>query len=299
MKAWVSVMDGCDNFCAFCVVPRTRGRERSRPPHAIVAEVADLAARGYREVTLLGQTINSYGKKLDPPTTFAALLAAVDTVAAPAGMRLRFTTSFPMDVTPALAAAVGALPSVCEHVHLPVQSGSTRVLDCMARGYTREDYLEKIALLRARIPDVAISTDLIAGFPGETEADFEETLSLLEAVRFDGLFAFKYSSRPNTPAAAFADPVPEAVQSARLLRLQHRQAEIALGRNSAWIGRQAEVLVDSEEVKRASPLAAGRTRQNKIVHFRAACPVAEGATVRVAITEASAYHLKGEEVRRG
>ena len=297
MKAWVSVMDGCDNFCAFCVVPFTRGRERSRPPEAIAAEVAGLRAQGYREVTLLGQTVNSYGKKLEPPTTFAALLRQVDGVAAP-DLRVRFTTSFPPDVTPELAQAIAALPSVCEHVHLPVQSGSSRVLERMGRGYRRQDYLEKIALLRAAIPDVAISTDIIVGLPGETEGDFQETLSLLETIRFDSLFAFKYSPRPQTAAAGFPDQIPEAVQSTRLDRLQRLQASIALERNRAWIGRQVEVLVDLDEVKRATPLAAGRTRQNKVVHFAAPDGVSEGELVWVRIADASAYHLKGEPVGR-
>ncbi len=296
VKAWVSIMDGCDHFCAFCVVPYTRGRERSRAPEAIVAEIAGLRARGYAEVTLLGQTVNGYGKKLTPPTTFAALLRRVDAVAAPA-LRVRFTTSFPMDVTPDLAEAVATLPSVCEHVHLPVQSGSTRTLERMARGYTREDYLDTIALLRGTVPDVALSTDLIVGFPGETDADFAETLSLLETVRFDSLFAFKYSPRPQTPAAAWPDQVPEPVQAERLARVHALQATIALERNRAWIGREVDVCVDSEEVKRATPLAAGRTRQNKVVHFPAAGPTAQGEAVRVRITEASAYHLKGEMIR--
>jgi tRNA-2-methylthio-N6-dimethylallyladenosine synthase len=258
-----------------------------------VAEVADLRAKGTREVTLLGQTVNSYGKKLDPPITFGALLRRVDAVAAP-DMRVRFTTSYPPDVTRELAEAIAASPSVCEHVHLPVQSGSSRTLQRMGRGYTREAYLEKLAILRAVIPDVALSTDLIVGFPGESEADFQETLSLLETVRFDGLFAFKYSSRPNTPAAAMPDRVPESVQVDRLERIQRVQATIALERNTAWIGREVEVLVDSDEVKRATALAAGRMRQNKIVHFPAAGGVAEGATVRVQICAASSYHLKGE-----
>ena len=296
LKAWVSVMDGCDNVCAFCVVPSTRGRERSRPPEAIVAEVAALRARGYREVTLLGQTVNSYGKRLDPPATFAGLLRRVDAVAA-AALRIRFTTSFPMDVTPEMAEAVGTLPSVCEHVHLPVQSGSSRTLQRMARGYTREHYLHKVALLRAAVPDLALSNDIIVGFPGETEEDFEATLGLLETVRFDSLFAFKYSPRPQTPAARMPEQVPEPVQAARLARLQNLQATIALERNRAWIGREAEVLVDSDEVKRASPLAAGRTRQNKVVHFPAPAGVVEGDIVRVRITDASPYHVKGEPIR--
>ena len=296
VTAWVSVMDGCDNFCAFCIVPHTRGRERNRPPEAIVGEVAGLRARGYTEVTLLGQTVNSYGKTLTPPTTFAALLRRVDAVAAPA-VRVRFTTSFPRDVTPELAEAVASLPSVCEHVHLPVQSGSTRTLARMARGYSREDYLGRIALLRRTVPDLALSTDLIVGFPGETDADFAETLSLLETVRFDSLFAFKYSPRPQTPAAAWPDQVPAPVQAERLARVHALQAVIALERNRAWIGREVEVRVDSQEVKRATPLAAGRTRQNKVVHFPVADPMVEGARVWVRVTEASPYHVKGEMFR--
>jgi len=296
VTAWVSVMDGCDNFCAFCIVPHTRGRERNRPPEAIVGEVAGLRARGYTEVTLLGQTVNSYGKTLTPPTTFAALLRRVDAVAAPA-VRVRFTTSFPGDVTPELAEAVASLPSVCEHVHLPVQSGSTRTLARMARGYSREDYLGRIALLRRTVPDLALSTDLIVGFPGETDADFAETLSLLETVRFDSLFAFKYSPRPQTPAAAWPDQVPAPVQAERLARVHALQAVIALERNRAWIGREVEVRVDSQEVKRATPLAAGRTRQNKVVHFPVADPMVEGARVWVRVTEASPYHVKGEMFR--
>jgi len=289
-RAWVGIMEGCDHFCAFCVVPYTRGRERSRRPEDILREVADLRARGYREITLLGQTVNSYGKKLQPPVSFAALLRAVDGLAQ-GQMRVRFTTSHPDDVTPELARALAELPSACEHVHLPVQSGSSRVLSRMARGYTREGYLEKVAMLRAAEPDLALTTDWIVGFPGETEADFAETLSLLREVEFDASFAFKYSPRAGTPAAAMPDQIPEAEKAARLQQLLALQGEIGLQRNRKLIGKRAEVLVDRGLSKRDSGLAAGRTRQNRIVHFRGEAE--EGSLVIVEITEANSHHLKG------
>ncbi|MFB3818557.1 MAG: tRNA (N6-isopentenyl adenosine(37)-C2)-methylthiotransferase MiaB [Candidatus Methylomirabilales bacterium] len=289
-RAWVGIMEGCDHFCAFCVVPYTRGRERSRQPADILREVADLQARGYREITLLGQTVNGYGKKLTPPVTFAELLARIDALVG-GGMRVRFTTSHPADVTPALAEAVAHLPSVCEHVHLPVQSGSPRTLARMARGYTREAYLEKVALLRAAEPGLALTSDLIVGFPGESEADFAETLSLMREVEFDSVFAFKYSPRAGTPAASLPDQVPEAVKAERLQRLLALQGEIGLRKNRALVGTRAEVLVDRGLSKRDSGLAAGRTRQNRIVHFRGEAE--EGSLVTVAVTEANSHHLKG------
>src|SRR5574341_330380 len=212
IRAWVGIMEGCDNFCAFCVVPFTRGRERSRNPDDILREVLALCEAGYREITLLGQTVNSYGKKLDPPVPFAELLRRIDAAVGP-GMRVRFTTSFPPDVTPALAEAMAILPSVCEHIHLPVQAGSNLTLSRMKRTYTREDYLGKVAMLRAAVPELAITTDIIVGFPGETDADFAETLRLMEAVGFDGCFAFKFSPRPGTPAAELPDQISEGVKA--------------------------------------------------------------------------------------
>jgi tRNA-2-methylthio-N6-dimethylallyladenosine synthase len=289
-RAWVGIMEGCDRFCSFCVVPFTRGRERSRRVEDILREVAELRDRGYREITLLGQTVNSYGKKLDPPATFADLLRETD--AAVAGrMRVRFTTSHPTDVTPELAGAVAALPSVCEHVHLPVQAGSSRTLARMARGYTRESYLARVALLRAAEPDLALTTDLIVGFPGETDADFEETLSLMREVEFDGAFAFKFSPRTGTPAADMPDQVPEPLKSERLQRVLALQNETALRKHRTIVGKTAEVLVDRGLSKRESGLAAGRTRHNRIVHFRG--EAAEGSLVNVEITEANSHHLKG------
>jgi tRNA-2-methylthio-N6-dimethylallyladenosine synthase len=289
-RAWVGIMEGCDRFCSFCVVPFTRGRERSRRVEDILREVVDLRDRGYREITLLGQTVNSYGKKLDPPVSFAELLRRVDAAAA-GRMRVRFTTSHPADVTPELAEAVAALPSVCEHVHLPVQSGSSRTLARMARGYTRETYLARVALLRAALPHVALTTDLIVGFPGETDADFDETLSLMREIQFDSAFAFKFSPRAGTPAAGMAEQVPEARKAERLQRLLALQNETALRKHRSLVGSVAELLVDRGLSKRDSGLAAGRTRHNRIVHFRGEAD--EGNLVNVEITEANSHHLKG------
>ncbi len=291
IRAWVGIMEGCDNFCAFCVVPFTRGRERSRNPDDILREVLALRGAGYREITLLGQTVNSYGKKLEPPVPFAELLRRID-AAVGAGMRVRFMTSFPPDVTPALAEAMAILPSVCEHIHLPVQAGSNQTLSRMKRTYTREEYLEKVAMLRAAAPDLAITTDIIVGFPGEADADFAETLTLMEAVGFDGCFAFKFSPRPGTPAAELSDQVSEPVRTARLSRVLELQNRLSLQQNLGLMGQAVEVLVDRDLSKRDSGLAAGRTRQNKIVHFRGG-EVEEGNMVRVEITEATSHHLKG------
>ncbi len=291
IRAWVGIMEGCDNFCTFCVVPFTRGRERSRRPEDILREVVRLRGAGYREITLLGQTVNSYGKKLDPPVPFAELLRRID-AAVGAAMRLRFTTSYPPDVTPGLAEAMAALPSVCEHIHLPVQAGSTRTLLRMRRTYTREAYLEKVAVLRAAVPDLAITTDIIVGFPGETDDDFAETLTFMEEVGFDGCFAFKFSPRSGTAAADLPDQVPESIKSARLTHVLELQRHLSLQRNQAAVGQVVEVLVDRELSKRDSGLAAGRTRRNKIVHFEGG-EVEEGQLVNVEITEATSHHLKG------
>jgi tRNA-2-methylthio-N6-dimethylallyladenosine synthase len=290
-RAWVGIMEGCDNFCSFCVVPHTRGRERSRPLDEILREVADLRARGYREITLLGQTVNSYGRKLDPPVSFAALLREVDRVVG-RDVRVRFATSHPKDVTAELADAMATLPSVCPHMHLPVQSGSTRTLARMERTYTREEYLDKARLLTSAVPDLSLTTDIIVGFPGESDEDFAETLSLMREVRFDASFAFKFSSRAGTRAADLPDQVPDSVRAARLAEVLSLQDDLSLRKNRDWIGRHVEVLVDRELSKRESGLAAGRTRQNKIVHFRGG-EVEEGALENVQITEATSHHMKG------
>lgn len=290
-RAWVGIMEGCDNFCSFCVVPQTRGRERSRPPDEILREVADVRDRGYREITLLGQTVNSYGSKLDPPVSFAALLRMIDRVVG-RDVRVRFTTSHPKDVTAELAEAMATLPSVCPHMHLPVQSGSTRTLARMERTYTRDEYLEKVRLLTSAVPDLALTTDIIVGFPGESDEDFADTLSLMRAVHFDAAFAFKFSPRPGTPAAELPDQLPDSVRSARLAAVLSLQDELSLRKNRSWIGRHVEVLVDRELSKRDSGLAAGRMPQNKIVHFGGG-EVEEGTLANVRISEATSHHVKG------
>jgi tRNA-2-methylthio-N6-dimethylallyladenosine synthase len=291
VRAWVGIMEGCDNFCTFCVVPFTRGRERSRRPDDILREVVRLRDVGTREITLLGQTVNSYGKKLDPPVSFAELLRRIDAAVGP-GIRVRFTTSYPRDVTQELAEAMGRLETVCEHIHLPVQAGSTRTLARMERNYSREAYLDKVALLRSAVPDLAITTDIIVGFPGETDADFAETLSLMEQVGFDGCFAFKFSPRGGTPAADLPDQVPEAIKAKRLSLVLDLQGRLSLERNRALVGQVVEVLSDRELQKRVSGLGAGRMRQNKIVHFRGE-GVEEGSLRKVEIIDATSHHLKG------
>jgi tRNA-2-methylthio-N6-dimethylallyladenosine synthase len=291
IRAWVGIMEGCDNFCTFCVVPFTRGRERSRHPDDILSEVLRLRSAGYREITLLGQTVSSYGKKLDPPVPFAELLRRID-AAVGLDMRVRFTTSHPRDVTADLAQAMASLPSVCEHIHLPVQSGSTRTLARMERTYTREEYLDRVGMLRSAVPDLAITTDIIVGFPGETDADFAETVSLMQEVGFDACFAFKFSRRSGTLAVGFPDQIPESIKASRLSRVLEVQRHLSLERNRALIGCVVEVLADRELRKRDSGLGAGRTRQNTIVHFQGG-DVAEGSLITVEIREATPHHLKG------
>ena len=294
IKAWVSIMEGCDRFCTFCVVPFTRGRERSRPSQEIVEEIRELKQQGYREVTLLGQTVNSYGKKLRPPTSFVELLREVD-CAVDAEVRVRFTSPHPAEVTGELAEAIAALPSLCEHIHLPVQSGSDGILRRMKRGYSRDEYLARVALLRSQKPHLAITTDLIVRFPGETEEDFQDTLSLMQEVGYDGAFIFKYSPRPHTPATQMPDQLPEEIKGRRLEQVQVLLNRLSLDRNRAYLGRTVEVLVNREDAKGDAARLAGRTRQNKIVHFPGE-GVTDGDLVCVSITGASPLHLQGELV---
>ncbi|MBZ0168616.1 tRNA 2-methylthioadenosine synthase-like protein [Candidatus Methylomirabilis lanthanidiphila] len=294
IRAWVSIMEGCDRFCTFCVVPFTRGRERSRPPQAIIEEIRELKRQGYREVTLLGQTVNSYGRKLTPPISFVELLRHIDQLVGDY-MRVRFTSPHPSDVTDELAAAIAELPSLCEQIHLPVQSGSDRILHQMKRGYNREEYLEKVALLRAKAPDIAITTDIIVGFPGETEEDFQATLDLMQEVGFDGAFIFKYSPRPHTEAEGMPDQLSEEVKGRWLEHALRLLNQSSLERNRAYIGRTVEVLVNREDAKVDTVRHTGRTRQNKIVHFRGD-EVVDGSMVQVAITEATPLYLQGEIV---
>src|SRR5712692_10465730 len=229
LKAFVTVMEGCEKGCTFCVVPVTRGRERSHSPASIVAEVRELAGAGVREVTLLGQTVNAYGRDLTPATDLAALLEMIDGIE---GIeRIRFTTSNPYNLTARLMGAIRDVPKVVEYLHLPLQSGSDRVLERMNRGYTRERYLELIAELRAAVPEIALSTDLIVGFPGETEEDFQATLEMVEEVGYDNVFVFRYSPRPGTPAAQFPDQVAPEVKAARNARVLEVATRVAAERS--------------------------------------------------------------------
>ncbi len=290
LKAYVTVMEGCDKRCTFCVVPVTRGRQRSHPPAAVLDEVRGLAAEGCREVTLLGQTVEMYGRDLTPPVDLADLLELVAQVE---GIeRIRFTTSNPFNFTSRLIQAIRDVPQVCEWVHLPLQSGSDRILARMNRGYTRERYLGLIEELRAAVPEVALSTDLIVGFPGETEADFEATLDMVERVGYDNVFAFRYSPRPGTPAASMPDQVPREVKAQRNTRLLEVASRVAAARAARLAGRTVEVLVDGQSRKRPGELQ-GRTRCNRVVNFDGQGRAALGDVVQVRITEVLPHSLRG------
>jgi tRNA-2-methylthio-N6-dimethylallyladenosine synthase len=291
LKAFVTVMEGCEKHCTFCVVPTTRGRERSHPPQAIVEEIRGLVDQGCREVTLLGQTVNAYGRDLTPPTDLAELLERVDRIE---GLdRIRFTTSNPYNLTRRLIRALRDVPKVCEQLHLPLQSGSDRVLERMNRGYTRARYLELIAELRETVPDLALSTDLIVGFPGETDADFARTVEMVERVGYDHAFVFRYSRRPGTPAAEMADQVPDAVKAARNTALLEVAERVAAERARRLIGRVLPVLVDGA-ARRDPSEAAGRTRCNRVVNVDARGRARTGAVVPVRITQALPHSLRGE-----
>ena len=262
-RAYLTIIEGCDKHCAFCVVPFTRGPERSRSSSEVLAESRRLAEEGYTEIQLLGQTVNSYRDPSPARFSFAELLSAVAQV--PGIRRVRFTSSHPRDLTPDIVEAIDRHPALCDHVHLPVQAGSNRVLERMQRGYTREQYLEKIACIRAARRAISITTDLIVGFPGETEEEFAQTLSLLEEVQYDSAFSFKYSPRPNTAAREFPDQVPEEQKGQRLTILQERQRQIQLRRNQALVGSVQEVLVEGRQL--ALNQWVGRTSQNKVLNF--------------------------------
>jgi tRNA-2-methylthio-N6-dimethylallyladenosine synthase len=288
---FVTIMQGCDNFCAYCVVPSTRGREISRPVADILEEVELLISQGVKEITLLGQNVNSYGctnPVADQPTSFAALLKM--TAALPGLQRLRFTTSNPQDLSTELMQCFRDVPNLCPHFHLPVQAGSNAVLKRMHRKYTRELYLDKVAELRSYCPEIALSTDVIVGFPGETEEDFAQTMSLLETVRFHGSFSFKYSDRPNTRSADFPDKVDEQVKSERLERFQQRQNQISLERNQEFLGKCIEVMVEG----RGESSFQGRTGSNHVVHFSGPAQLRLGDLVMVTIKHAGQHSLKGE-----
>src|SRR5881409_1909377 len=290
LRAFVTVMEGCEKHCTFCVVPRTRGRERSHPPETVLAEVRRLAAEGCREVTLLGQTVNAYGRDLTPPTDLATLLERVNEVA---GIeRIRFTTSNPYNLTPRLIRALREVPKVCEYFHLPLQSGSNPVLERMNRGYTRERYLELVGEIRHAEPAMAFSTDLIVGFPGETEADFEQTLEMVEGIGYDNVFVFRYSRRPGTPAAAMDDQVPDDVKARRNSRLLDVATRVGAERSGRLAGRTMEVLIDGVSKKNPRELS-GRTRCNRVVNFDGQGRASVGELASVHIDQALPHSLRG------
>ncbi len=292
VQALVTIMQGCDNYCAFCVVPYVRGRESSRPPAEVVAEVQDFLAAGGKEVTLLGQNVNSYGRGLDEPVTFAELLRRLAEL--PGLARLRFATSHPKDLSDEIIGLFGELQPLCEHLHLPVQSGSDRILAAMNRAYTREQYLEKVEKLRRVLPGISLSTDLIVGFPGETEADFQQTLDLVQEAAFHQAYCFKYSPRPQTKAASLPDQVPEEVKGERLTRLLDLQNRLILEAHQNLVGQTREVLVEGGSKRSAKELS-GRLRTNQVVNFSGPQHLV-GQLVRVEITEAHPHSLKGRWV---
>lgn len=288
-KASVSIMRGCDNFCSYCIVPYTRGREVSRGSADIIREIAALASSGVREVTLLGQNVNSYGALGKTDATFPQLLrmaAGVDGI-----RRVRFITSHPRDISEELIRLFGEEPKLCRHIHLPVQSGSDAVLESMGRGYTKKEYMSKVYMLKKLYSDISVTTDMIVGFPGETEPDFNATMDLLNEVRFDNVFSFMYSPRPGTPAAGFACQTPLDVKSRRLQLLQETQKGISMERSRALIGRRAEVLVEGESKARPEEVS-GRTSCNRVVNFRGP-KVQTGTLADVIITDALANSLRG------
>jgi tRNA-2-methylthio-N6-dimethylallyladenosine synthase len=292
-RGYITIIEGCDKFCAYCVVPYTRGKERSRTSQSVLGEAKRMADAGYTDIQLLGQNVNSYR---DPAgaKTFAELLASVGEL--PGVRRVRFTTSHPRDFTKDIIDAIDAVPTLCDHVHLPVQSGSSRVLSEMFREYTREQYLERIAWMKAtRNREISITTDVIVGFPGETEAEFGESLSLLDEVGYDGVFAFKYSPRPNTPALQYADSIPDAEKSRRLQILQERQRELQRASYKRHLGQKIEVMVEGKNTARAQMI--GRTSQNKTLNFTiSATEPRIGDYVQVEVTQTFPNSLLGRVV---
>jgi tRNA-2-methylthio-N6-dimethylallyladenosine synthase len=290
-RGYITIIEGCDKFCAYCVVPYTRGKERSRTSESVLEEVRQLVDLGYTEIQLLGQNVNSYR---DPSgiKTFAELLVAVASVA---GIRrVRFTTSHPRDFGRDIIEAIDAVPALCDHVHLPVQSGSTRVLDAMSRLYTREQYLERIGWIQAARRDISLTSDLIVGFPGETEREFEETLSLLDVVGYDSVFTFKYSARPNTPALKLEDAISDEEKALRLAALNTKQKQIGAQRNQRHVGQVLEAMVEGKNAARGQWV--GRTSQIKVLNFtaREGIELATGAYVPVRVTGSFPNSLVGE-----
>jgi tRNA-2-methylthio-N6-dimethylallyladenosine synthase len=292
-QAWVQISVGCNCVCSYCIVPSTRGREVSRPPRELVDEIERLAADGVREVTLLGQNVNSYGRDLpnEERVTFAELLAKVDAIE---GIeRIRYTSPHPKDMREDVIRAHAELPALCEHIHLPLQSGSSRILKAMRRTYNRERYLDRVELIRAHVPDAAITTDIIVGFPGETESDFRQTLEVVDEVGYDGAFTFIFSPRRGTPAADYPDQVSHSVKRERMERLVELVQRRATERAQRFVGRQLEVLVEGPSRTDPARLR-GRARHNKTVHFAGVAEAGELAHVEIA--SATSQTLAGDEL---
>ena len=292
-RGYITIIEGCDKFCAYCVVPYTRGKERSRTSDSVLAEARRMADVGYTDIQLLGQNVNSYH---DPSgkMSFAELLTAVGQI--PGIRRVRFTTSHPRDFTRDIVEAIDAVPTLCDHVHLPVQSGSSAVLKAMAREYSREWYLERISWIKSAKREISMTTDIIVGFPGETEQDLEDTATLVEEVQYDAIFAFKYSPRPNTPAVGMADSIPEDEKSRRLQILLDRQREIQRRNYARHLGTTLEVMVEGYNQQRGQVV--GRSSQNKTVNFTTKQPIlpAMGSYLQVKITQTFPNSLVGETV---
>ncbi len=292
VTAPVTIMQGCNNFCTYCIVPYVRGRERSRSPGRILSEIQALERSGVREVLLLGQNVNSYGKGLTENTSFVDLLRRIQKETRL--LRLRFTTSHPKDLTQELMEAFAELPMLCKNLHLPFQSGSDRILDTMNRKYTSSDYLKKIDQLRTICPDMGLSSDVMVGFPGETEGDFEDTLQLIETVRFDNLFSFQYSDRPLTQSNGFSHKISREVKGRRLTHLQALQAQITFEKNLSQTGTLQKVLVEGESRSGQGQIT-GKTEQNRAVNFCGSLSEV-GKLVTVEIREAFSHSLKGRLV---
>jgi tRNA-2-methylthio-N6-dimethylallyladenosine synthase len=289
IKAWVTIMYGCNNFCSYCVVPYTRGRERSRPVRAILKEAAGLAESGCREITLLGQNVNSYMSDLD----FPGLLQEIDKIE---GIeRIRFVTSHPKDLSDALIDAIAELPKVCEHIHLPLQSGSDSVLQHMNRRYTYKEYREKVEKLRKKVPAIAITSDIIAGFPGETVNDHINTVNALHEIEYDGIFAFNFSPRPDTGAAEMDDSLPQHIKSSRLSEILAVQEKITARKNKSLEGTRQEILVEGKS-RAGGKQISGRTRTNKIVTVETS-GCTEGTLMNVEILRARQHSLEGKTLK--
>lgn len=292
-QAFVTIMYGCDNFCSYCIVPYVRGRERSRRKEDILREADGLVHSGVKEITVLGQNVNSYGKGLDESCGFAELLLELAKIN---GLeRIRFMTSHPKDVSPELIRAMAQCPKICRHIHLPVQSGSTRILKAMNRGYTREDYLELVRRLKEAVNGLEITTDIIVGFPGETEEDFKETLELVRRVGFSAAYTFMYSPRPGTPAAEIRGQIQKAVKKERLLTLNALVSEMIFKQNQTYVGRVEKVLVEGlRENNGGGRMPFGRTHASKMIYFTGGAE--PGSLVDVKITDAREVSLYGEQV---